>query len=392
MLGREIQPPSIQLVIESSVATTTAPIPRPLRANRNDPITSSRLSSMLARLHAGYFRISLSFGSQALLWKIIRQTSNHDYSTSDKPSPLLDVFHILPSTVSLLLWCLSLLILISISLFYILRCFFHFHLVRAELLHHVGVNYLFAPWTSWLLLLQSAPPFITPNTFPYLILWCTFSIPIVILDVKIYGQWFTTEKKFLSMVANPTSQLSVLGNLVGARAAAQMGWKESSLCMFSLGMAHYLVLFVTLYQRLSGGDRIPAMLRPVFFLFFAVPSMASLAWSSISGSFDTESKMLFFLSLFLFASLVSRPILFKKSMRKFNIAWWAYSFPLNMLALASAEYAQEVKGHTAAAVMLIISGLSFIVFIGLMLSTLLNVAKLLCENDPILSFAKDPMA
>lgn len=89
---------------------------------------------------------------------------------------------------------------------------------------------------------------------------------------------------------------------------------------------------------------------------------------------------------------VSRPTLFKKSMRKFNIAWWAYSFPLTMLALAAAEYAQEVKGHAAAALMLIISGLSLLVFIGLLLFTLLNAAKLLCENDPILSFAKDPMA
>ncbi|KAL9236950.1 hypothetical protein vseg_011556 [Gypsophila vaccaria] len=87
-----------------------------------------------------------------------------------------------------------------------------------------------------------------------------------------------------------------------------------------------------------------------------------------------------------------RPMLFKKSMRKFNIAWWAYSFPLTMLALASAEYADEVKGHASAILMLVISGLSLLVFIGLMLFTLLNVAKLLRENDPILNFAKDPVA
>ncbi|XP_021719731.1 S-type anion channel SLAH4-like [Chenopodium quinoa] len=387
MSGSELQHPSIQLVIDSST-TTKAP-----RANCNPSFSSRKsLSPILARLHAGYFRISLAFGSQALLWKILLQTKNHNHSTGDKPSPLLDVFHILPSSLSFLLWCISLLILILLSLFYGLRCFFHFHLVKAELSHHVDVNYLYAPWTSWLLLLQSTPIAIAPKTIPHLILWWAFSIPIIALDVKIYGQWFTTEKKFLSMVANPTSQLSVLGNLVGARAAAQMGWKESAVCMFSLGMAHYLVLFVTLYQRLSGGDRLPAMLRPVFFLFLAVPSMASTAWKSISGSYNTESKMLFFLSLFLFASLASRPTLFKKSMRRYNIAWWAYSSPLTMLALASAEYAQEVKSHAAAALMLTTSGLSLLVFIGLLLFTVLNVAKLLRRNDPILSFSQDPMA
>lgn len=96
----------------------------------------------------------------------------------------------------------------------------------------------------------------------------------------------------------------MIGNLVGAQGAANMGWNERAVCLFSLGMVHYLVLFVTLYQRLSGGDRLPVLLRPVFFLFFAAPSVASLAWESIVGTFDTASKMLFFLSLFLFTSLV----------------------------------------------------------------------------------------
>lgn len=253
--------------------------------------------SVLTKFHAGYFRISLSLGGQALLWKTLLIEPTHDTST------LRRVFRVLHPTVFLVLWSLALFILVLLSLLYLLRCLFFFKMVKAEFLHHVGVNYLFAPWISWLLLLQSAP-FVAPKTVPYLVLWWVFAIPVVLLDVKIYGQWFTKGKRFLSTVANPTSQLSVIGNLVGAQAAAHMGCKESAVCLFSLGMVHYLVLFVTLYQRLSGGDRLPVLLRPVFFLFFAAPSVASLAWESIVGNFDTASKMLFFLSLFLFMSLV----------------------------------------------------------------------------------------
>jgi tellurite resistance protein TehA-like permease len=166
------------------------------------------------------------------------------------------------------------------------------------------MNYLFAPWISGLLLLQSAP-FLGSHSTAYMILWWVLSLPIIVLDIKIYGQWFTRGKKFLSMVANPTSHLSVIGNLVAARAAAEMEGKEGAVCLFSIGMVHYLVLFVTLYQRFLGSDSLPTMMRPVFFLFFAAPSMASLAWCSIVSSFDTFCKMLFFLSLFLFTSLVS---------------------------------------------------------------------------------------
>ncbi|TKY75210.1 S-type anion channel SLAH1 [Spatholobus suberectus] len=335
------------------------------------------LNSILTKFHAGYFRISLSLGGQALLWKTLIE-STHDTST------LRRVFCALPSAAFLVLWSLALSILVLLSLLYLLRCLFFFKMVKAEFLHPVGINYLFAPWISWLRLLQSAP-FVAPKTATYLVLWWVFALPVVALDVKIYGQWFTKGKRFLSAVANPTSQMSVIGNLVGAQAAAHMGWKESAVCLFSLGMVHYLVLFVTLYQRLSGGDRLPVLLRPVLFLFFAAPSVASLAWESIIGTFDTASKMLFFLSLFLFASLICRPTLFRRSMRRFNVAWWAFSFPITALALVSTDYAQEVKGTLSHILMLLLLALSVLVSLALTLFTLLNSKMLLPDDDPIIA-------
>ncbi|KAM7271172.1 hypothetical protein ACFE04_030386 [Oxalis oulophora] len=371
----------------STNPTCKSPIEIIIKDHCGDNISTSKTSnSFLTRLHAGYFRISLSFGAQALLWNTLTQhkttLTNDDYHSHD----FWVLFRKLPSTAFLLLWCLAFLIHLSLSLVYILRCFFHFDSVKAEFSHHIGVNYVYVPWISWLILLQSAPLAIFPNSSSYQALCLLFALPIVILDLKIYGQWFTTEKKFLSIMANPTSQISVVGNLVCARAAAEIGWQETAVCMFSLGLVHYLVLFITLYQRLSGGNTFPAMLRPTFFLFFATPSMASLAWKSISGTFDTASKMLFFLSLFLFTSLVSRPALFRKSMKKFNVAWWAYSFALTFLALASAEYAKQVKGKASTMLMLLLSALSVLIFLGLFLFSAVKNDRLLHKTDPILSF------
>ncbi|KDP20720.1 hypothetical protein JCGZ_21191 [Jatropha curcas] len=340
-------------------------------------------SSILTRLHAGYFRISLSLSSHALLWKILMTESY-----SNQPT-VWQMFRKFPSAAFLSLWGLAILTQLSLSLLYLVKCFFHFHLVKAEFLHHIGVNFLYAPWISWLLLLKSSPVPVSFTAHLYPVLCWVFAIPILILDLKLYGQWFTTEKKFLSALANPTSQMSVIANLAVAIAAAQAEHKEGAICMFSLGMVHYLVLFVTLYQRLSGSYSFPAILRPAFFLFFAAPSVASLAWNSISGTFDMTSKMLFFLSLFLFMSLACRPSLFKKTMRKFNVAWWAYSFSLTVLALASAEYAKEVKGHTASGLMLLLSALSVLVLIGLMLLTALNIDRFLYQNDPMLSLVNN---
>ncbi|XP_026458082.1 S-type anion channel SLAH1-like [Papaver somniferum] len=368
----EIKKPhnQIELVIDSSIITTNTQTAAPACQQELSFINKkhySSSSSILTRIHAGYFRISLSFCTQALLWKTFGDQPN-----DQDPQMFHGLLHAFPRAAFVLLWCLALTTLLSLSFLYILKCFYHFKMVKSEYCHHVGVNYLFAPWTSWLLLLQTSP-FLAPKTIYFAALWWIFILPVVVLDLKIYGQWFTKGKRFLSAVANPTSQLTVIGNLVGARVAAEMGWKESAICMFSLGMAHYLVLFVTLYQRLGGKDRLPVMLNPVYFLFFATPSMASLAWYSITGTFDPMSKMLFFLSLFLFASLVSRPNLFKKSMRRFNIVWWAYSFPLTMLALASIKYSREVKSSVSHGLMLVLSATSFAVFLGLFVYSALNI-------------------
>lgn len=306
----ENKPTLEEVTIDSSI-TNSSQVNHALSVHDQEAKTvqSREYSSILTTIHAGYFRITMSLGAQALLWKVLR------LSTDDPHQAIHHMFQTLPSITCLLLWFLALFAIVSLSFLYFLRCFFHFNMVRAEFLHHIGANYLYAPWISWLLLLQSAPV-VVPRTVFYQVLWWVFTVPILVLDLKIYGQWFTTEKRFLSMVANPTSQISVIGNLMGALAAALMGWKESAVFMFSLGMAHYFVLFVTLYQRLAGGSRFPAMMRPSFFLFSAAPSLASLAWTSISGAFDTVSKMFFFLSLFLFMSLVklhsnSRPYLYR---------------------------------------------------------------------------------
>ncbi|KAL9671026.1 hypothetical protein QQ045_008589 [Rhodiola kirilowii] len=345
-------------------------------ADRSDPIISnqskdqhddgwfrmfetikSSISPSLAKFHAGYFRISLSLSSQTLLWKTLSNPPQDAHS-------FRRMLGYLPTYAFILLWSLALCTTVTLSFLYILRCMLHYNRIKVEVDNNVGINYLFVPWISFLFLIQSSP-FMSPNSpsLNHFILWWVFTIPIFILDVKIYGQWFTKgENKYLSIVANPSSLLSVIGNLVGARGAAMMGWREVAIFMFALGMTHYLVIFITIYQRLQGNNSLPTRLKPVFFLVFAAPSMASLAWDSISlQKFNNSSKMLFFVSLFNFLSLVCRPALFKKSMKKFNVAWWAYSFPLTILALASAEYAQQVQGIVAHSLMLVLSAISVIV-------------------------------
>ncbi|KAF6173269.1 hypothetical protein GIB67_026964 [Kingdonia uniflora] len=257
----------VEVVIETT---------NPISQTFND-LEKGSSSSILTRLHAGYFRISMSLCGQALLWKTLGEQKSEGYHDIRR------FLRFLPSIMFVLVWSIALLTVLSLSVLYSLRCLFHFKLVKAEFLHHIGVNYLFVPWISWILLLQSAP-FIAPKNVDYLAFWWALVVPIVILDVKIYGQCFTKGKRFLYSVANPTSQLTVIGNMLGSRAAAQMGWKEIAVWLFSLGIVHYLVLFITLYQRQSGTERLSPMMRPVLFLFFAAPRFCKGGCAAIADS------------------------------------------------------------------------------------------------------------
>ncbi|KAL5730023.1 hypothetical protein ACHQM5_002901 [Ranunculus cassubicifolius] len=333
------------------------------------PTISSSL--ILRRFHAGYFIISLSFCGQTYLWRTLCESPLNDHLP-------INLRH--RSIFFVLLWSFSLLILSIYTLVYILRCYFQFKLVKSEYLDNVGVNYLYVPWISWLLLLQSSP-FISPLTTRYAVMYWLFVTPVLALDVKIYGQWFTKGKRILSVFANPASQFTVIANLVTSQAASHMRWKETAMFFLAIGITHYIVLFVTLYQRPAGSYQLPARLRPLFFLFVATPSVASLAWYSVSGSFGVASKIFLFLSFFHFASLICRPILFRKAMKKFNIAWWEYSFPLSVLALASTEYAHEVNESVAHGIMLILLALSAIVLKSLIIITVININNLFADDS-----------
>nr|CAD1823692.1 unnamed protein product [Ananas comosus var. bracteatus] len=307
-----------------------------------------------------------------------------------RPRALHFILHLLPAAAFDVLWSFALSSLVVLCALYAIRCACRFECFKTELGHHIGVNYLFAPWASALLLLQCASsPFLRPKSPAYHVLWWVFAVPILVLDVKVYGQWFTRGRRYcLSAVANPTSQMTVIANMAAAAAAATTDLKESATCLFTVGLAHYLVLFVTLYQRLAGArassrrcsarcssSSSPPPPPPVSPGPPSPAAVVSTPPRRCSSSYPSSS---------FFAWYVSRPMLFWRSMRTFSLAWWAYSFPLTVLALAAEKYAQEVKGGVPNAIMLVLSLVSALVTVALILLSAFNPALLVPHSDPFL--------
>ncbi|KAL5751041.1 hypothetical protein ACOSP7_025644 [Xanthoceras sorbifolium] len=328
----------------------------------------------LLRFPIGCFGICLGLSSQAVLWRALAT------------SPATEFLHITPF-INLALWLLAVTVLISVSFTYILKCIFYFEAVKREYFHPVRVNFFFAPWVVCMFLAIGAPPMLAPGSL-HPAIWCAFMGPYFLLELKIYGQWLSGGKRRLCKVANPSTHLSVVGNFVGSILASKVGWQEAAKFLWAVGFAHYLVVFVTLYQRLPTSEALPKELHPVYSMFIAAPSAASIAWVTIYGEFDGLSRTCFFIALFLYISLVVRINFFTGF--RFSVAWWSYTFPMTTASVATIKYAEHVPSTISKGLALSLSFMSSTMVCVLFVSTFLHafVWHTLFPNDLAIAITK----
>ncbi|KAA3475963.1 S-type anion channel SLAH2-like [Gossypium australe] len=337
-----------------------------LRSTEEIVLPDDKTWPFLLRFPISSFGICLGVGSQSVMWKALASTTSTRF------------LHI-SLTANLILWWIAVALVAVVSSIYLLKVILYFEAVRREYYHPIRVNFFFAPWISLLFLSLGLPPSVSSNLPEPT--WYILMTPILCLELKIYGQWMSGGQRRLSKVANPSNHLAIVGNFVGALLGASMGLKEGPIFFFAVGLAHYLVLFVTLYQRLPTNETLPKELHPVFFLFVAAPSVASMAWAKIRGSFDYGSRIAYFIALFLYFSLAVRVNFFRGF--KFSLAWWAYTFPMTGAAIATMRYSSVVTNVLTQTLTVILSLVATLTVTSLLVTTMLHafVLRDLFPND-----------
>ncbi|CAL4895103.1 unnamed protein product [Urochloa decumbens] len=330
----------------------------------------------LLRFPISAFGMCLGVSSQAMLWKTLQS------------EPATAFLRVSPH-VNHALWWASVALMAVVSSTYLLKVVFYFEAVRREFHHPIRVNFFFAPWIACLFLVKGLPH---PVWTIHHVVWYVLMAPILALDLKVYGQWMSGGDRRLSKVASPTNHLAVVGNFVGALLGARMGLREAPLFFFAVGLAHYVVLFVTLYQRLPTNVQLPKELHPVFFLFVAAPSVASMAWARLCGEFNHGAKIAYFISLFLYMSLVVR-INFFRGVR-FSLAWWAYTFPMTSAAIATTLYASAVTNVLTRTLAVGLAGIASVTVAGVLVATMYHafVRRDLFPNDVSIAITQRPKA
>ncbi|KAL8139755.1 hypothetical protein V2J09_005776 [Rumex salicifolius] len=381
--GIPVEPePEIQMIIENDALPVDryfdaleGPELDTLKPLEQSVLPDDRDWPFLLRYTISSFGICLGVSSQAILWKTLATSASTKF------------LHI-SLKVNLILWIISVLLVVTVGFIYILKLIFYFEAVCREYYHPIRVNFFFAPWIALLFLCLGVPPSIS-QTLPHA-LWYVLMTPIFCLELKIYGQWMSGGQRRLSKVANPSNHLSIVGNFVGALLGASIGLKEGPLFFFAIGLAHYTVLFVTLYQRLPTNETLPKELHPVFFLFVAAPSVASMAWAKIQGSFDYGARIIYFIALFLYFSLAVRVNFFRGF--RFSLAWWAYTFPMTGAAIATIRYSNEVRNLFTQILSVTLCTLSTLMVTALLGITIVHAFMLrdLFPNDSAIAVSGKP--
>jgi len=238
------------------------------------------------------------------------------------------------------LWLLAL----SASAFLLLAAMYLYKIIRyreaalAEWSHPVKVNFIPAVSISLLLLSIAFMPL---SKSVSLGLWASGTTLHLIISLLVMNSWLHHEKYHIDHL-NPAWFIPAVGNVIVPLAGVPLGYPELSWFFFSVGMVFWLILMVIVFNRVIFHTPLPVKLLPTLFILIAPPAVGFLAYMKLTGQLDAFAQVLYNFALFLTLLLFSQLPRFARL--PFFISWWAYSFPLAAMSIASLEMGQ-VSGH-----------------------------------------------
>jgi tellurite resistance protein len=203
-------------------------------------------------------------------------------------------------------------------------------------------------------------------------LWSVGTVLHLILTLYVLSSWIHHDKYEIQHL-NPAWFIPVVGNILVPIAGVHHAPVEISWFFFSAGLFFWPVLTAILFNRLIFHASMPARLMPTLFIFIAPPGVGFISYIDLVGGVDAFAMVLYSVGLFFTLLLATQIVYFSKL--RFFLSWWAYSFPLAAITIATLAMA-ELTGLSfyfalAAALLAILS----LLIVGLLARTLLAVFR-----------------
>jgi tellurite resistance protein len=160
--------------------------------------------------------------------------------------------------------------------------------------------------------------------------------------LAILSNWMHHEK-FQVQHSNPAWFIPIVGNILVPIAGVPLGFPEVSWFYFSVGLVMWVPLLAVLLNRFFFHPMIPGKLLPTLFILIAPPAVGFIAWVKLhNGGIDDMARILYYFALFITLLLFSQIRYFWKL--QFALPWWAYSFPMAAMTIATMVMAEKLGG------------------------------------------------
>ena len=220
------------------------------------------------------------------------------------------------------------LVFLAVLFFYTLKIFKYFDEVKKEFAHPVRINFFAASAISFLLI---SIVYLEINTT---IAFYSFVIGAVMQTFfTFYTISFWINKNMQIEHSNPAWFIPIVGNILVPVAGAEFADVNLLMYFFSVGVFFWIILTSVLINRIIFHHQLAVKFVPTLFIFIAPPAVALIAYVRMFDTFDIFASMLYNLSIFFSFLLLFMIKNFVKL--KFFISWWAFTFPLAAMSIAS---------------------------------------------------------
>ncbi len=239
----------------------------------------------------------------------------------------------LAAGASRLALAVSVALLLAVAAGYALKAVRYPHEVQAEWNHPVRIA--FFPTISISLLLLSVA---TLGAWPGVArpLWLVGTALQGALTLSVIANWIG-HRPFQPQHLSPAWFIPAVGNVIVPVAGAPLGHVELSWLFFSLGLVFWLVLLTLVMNRLIFHDPLPGKLQPTLVILIAPPAVAFLAYLRLEDQIDAFARILLNTGYVFFAIVATQAR--KLPRLPFALSWWALSFPMAALTIASFAFA-----------------------------------------------------
>ena len=313
----------------------------------NDSTTSSRLQ----HFPIAWFAMIMGLGGLTIAWRRAEELMG------------------LGMAVSPWLLGLTTLLFIGLSGTYALKMLKHREAVAKEWAHPVKMNFI--PTVSIALILLSIGwlPFSAPYSK---LLWLAGSAMHLVLTLHVMTQWMH-HSKFEIVHLNPAWFIPVVGNILVPIAGVTHAPAEISWFFFSIGLLFWPVLLTIIFYRVIFHGSLPERLMPTLFILIAPPAVGFLSYVRLTGGLDMLALLFYYSALFFTLLLFAQLAWFARL--KFFLSWWAYSFPLAAITVATFVMYEITANLLFARLASILLGVATVVIGGLFLRTALAVGR-----------------